>query len=230
MFAVAPCARLDVLLQVHRYAMNTTEQSVSRLAIPVEKKTRRKIGPLFLLFLALALLTGAGIAFFNTHKDERATVPAVTSTATVTPQQPADSVLTVSGYIIPRERIELSPRFMATVKWIGVKKGDTIQLEDEEYKARVWEVEGRVALADLNDLQVEIDINEADLSKVHLKQRCRVSPKAYPDKKYNSHVAEIAPEANRSKGTLQLKVQIEKPDTHLTPELIAKVEFLPDKS
>src|SRR5690606_12954042 len=35
-----------------------------------------------------------------------------------------DVVLTVSGYVIPRERIELSPRFMGTVKWIGVKKGD----------------------------------------------------------------------------------------------------------
>jgi HlyD family secretion protein len=86
-----------------------------------------------------------------------------------------------------------------------------------------------VSLANLNDLQVEIDINEADLSKVRLKQRCRVVPEAYPDKKYNGYVAEIAPEANRSKGTLQVKVQIEKPDAFLTPELTAKVEFLADK-
>ena len=86
-----------------------------------------------------------------------------------------------------------------------------------------------VSLADLNDLQVEIDINEADLSKVHLKQRCRIVPEAYPDKKYGGYVAEIAPEANRSKGTLQVKVQVENPDVFLTPELTAKVEFLADK-
>jgi HlyD family secretion protein len=85
-----------------------------------------------------------------------------------------------------------------------------------------------VSLADLNDLQVEIDLNEADLSKIHMKQACRVSPEAYPDKKYKAYVAEIAPEANRSKGTLQIKVQVEQPDEFLTPELTAKVDFLAD--
>jgi HlyD family secretion protein len=39
-------------------------------------------------------------------------------------------------------------------------------------------------------------------------------------------VAEMAPEANRQKGTLQLKVQIKRPDRFLTPELSAKVDFL----
>ena len=34
--------------------------------------------------------------------------------------------LTVSGYIINRERIEISPRFLGLVKWIGVKKGDVV--------------------------------------------------------------------------------------------------------
>jgi multidrug efflux pump subunit AcrA (membrane-fusion protein) len=61
-----------------------------------------------------------------------------------------------------------------------------------------------------------------------MKQRCRISPEAYPDKRYNGYVAEIAPEANRSKGTLQVKVQVENPDRFLTPELTAKVDFLSD--
>jgi len=85
-----------------------------------------------------------------------------------------------------------------------------------------------VAMADLNDLQVEIDLNEADTPKVHMKQRCRISPEAYPDKAYNGYVAEVAPEANRQKGTLQVKVQVEQPDRYLTPELTAKVDFLAD--
>jgi multidrug resistance efflux pump len=83
-----------------------------------------------------------------------------------------------------------------------------------------------VALADPKDLQVEIDVNESDLSKISMNQPCRVSPEAYPDKHYSGHVAEIAPEADRSKGTLQIKVQIENPDGYLTPELSAKVDFL----
>ena len=39
-------------------------------------------------------------------------------------------------------------------------------------------------------------------------------------------MAEIAPEANRSKGTLQVKVQVKNPDRFLTPELSARVDFL----
>jgi RND family efflux transporter MFP subunit len=83
-----------------------------------------------------------------------------------------------------------------------------------------------VAMADPKDLQVEIDVSEADLSKISMNQKCRVAPEAYPDKIYSGHVAEIAPEADRSKGTLQIKVQIENPDHYLTPELSAKVDFL----
>ena len=83
-----------------------------------------------------------------------------------------------------------------------------------------------VALADPQDLQVEIDVNESDLPKIRLGQRCRVTPEAFPDRHFNGSVAEMAPEASRQKGTLQIKVQIENPDRFLTPELSAKVEFL----
>ena len=244
-----------------------------------------------------------------------------------------DVVLTVSGYIINRERIELSPRFMGQVRWIGVKKGDPVTngqvvvlLDDTEYRAQKQELSGRldaarvqvrraelelgrtrqlaaahiesdrafdlaqldleaaraevtslegqlarintwidwtvirspingvvleklvdpnelvtpqsfggtrgpstalISVGDLQDLQVEIDLNEADLSKVSLGQRCRVSPEAYLDRSYTGVVTEIAPEANRQKGTLQVKVQIRDPDRYLTPELSAKVDFLP---
>ena len=83
-----------------------------------------------------------------------------------------------------------------------------------------------LAVADPQDLQVEIDLNESDLSKVWLGQPCRVTPEAYPDHVYDGYVAEIAPEANRQKGTLQIKVQVKDPDRYLVPELSAKVDFL----
>lgn len=71
-----------------------------------------------------------------------------------------------------------------------------------------------------------MDISEGDLPKVSMHQRCRVSPEAWPEKVYTGSVTEIAPEASRQKGTLQVKVRIENPDRFLTPELSAKVEFL----
>ena len=83
-----------------------------------------------------------------------------------------------------------------------------------------------ISVADPKDLQVEIELNESDVAKAFLGQKCRVSPEAYPDKVYEGYVTEMAPEANRQKGTLQLKVQIKNPDRFLTPELSARVDFL----
>ena len=277
---------------------------------------------------------GGTVAAASGEAAVKNSVSATNTDSSTNSVRPTDDrvALTVSGYIINRERIEISPRFLGVVKWIGVKKGDAVTngqvvvlIDDAEYKARLNEAEGHVAnakvsvtkgeldyertlqltktqieskqreddtrlqldsaraalreaegvaelartyvdwctirspingvvveklvnpnelvmpqsfgggrgpstaliaLADPQDLQVEIDMNESDLAKVSLGQKCRVSPEAYPDKTYAGTVAEIAPEANRAKGTLQIKVQIRAPDKFLTPELSAKVEFL----
>jgi len=50
---------------------------------------------------------------------------------------------------------------------------------------------------------------------------------AFPDRKYNGVIAEISPEANRQKATVQVKVQIQNPDAFLRPEMNASVKFLP---
>ena len=271
------------------------------------------------------------VAQTKPHQADAASPAPLSVPAPSTPE-PDDTLLTTSGYIINRERIELSPRFVGTVRWIGVKKGDPVKkgqvvvlLDDSEQRARVTEAEGRLAraqsslliaktrfnrfktlreqrveseqqlddalaalnaaeaglreaqgfldfarwqlewtiirspidgvvlekladenelvspqsfggdkgpstallaVADPKDLQVEVDLNEADLSKVSLAQPCRVTPEAYPEHIYDGYVAEIAPEANRQKGTLQVKVQVKNPDRYLVPELSAKVDFL----
>jgi HlyD family secretion protein len=85
-----------------------------------------------------------------------------------------------------------------------------------------------VSIADLKDLEVELDINEADIPRVRMAQQCSVSPESYPDRKYPASVREIAPEANRQKATIQVKVAIKDPDGYLRPETNAKVNFLAD--
>jgi HlyD family secretion protein len=85
-----------------------------------------------------------------------------------------------------------------------------------------------VSLADLNDLQVELDISQDDFAKLGPKQRGVVTTDAYPDRKYSGVIAQISPEANRSKATVQVKVQIESPDEYLRPEMNANVQFLSD--
>ena len=85
-----------------------------------------------------------------------------------------------------------------------------------------------VALADLDDLQVELDISQNDFARLSPKQRATIATDAYPDKKYNGIIDEISPEANRQKATVQVKVKVLKPDDLLRPDMNANVEFLSD--
>ena len=329
--------------------MNEDKLQKLKIDSPSKQRTQR---PFWSILIGIALVIAVALYYWwpretdkirlvkgkNAAKTSEAkSVPPDSTRTNIAPTSPVPgavegSVLTVSGYIINRERIELSPRFMGTVTWIGVKKGDAVTngqvvvlLDNAEYTARLKEMEGRIsnakvaiekaeinyarilklreehiesqqleddarlqlesakatlkevegakalietyidwcvirspingvvleklvdpnelvvpqsfgggrgpsaaliALADPKDLQVEIDLNEGDLSKVFLKQKCRVSPEAYSDRSYDGYVAEIAPEATRAKGTLQVKVQIQSPDKFLTPELSARVDFI----
>jgi HlyD family secretion protein len=82
-----------------------------------------------------------------------------------------------------------------------------------------------VTMADLNDLQVELDINQSDFPKLGPQQKGFVTTDAYPDKKYNGYVQQVSPEADRSKATVQVKVKITNPDEFLRPDMNATVAF-----
>jgi HlyD family secretion protein len=86
------------------------------------------------------------------------------------------------------------------------------------------------SLANLNDIQVELDIAQDDFAKLGSKQKAEVSVDAFPDRKYKGEIAEISPEANRQKATVQVKVQIQNPDDYLRPEMNSTVRFLADES
>jgi HlyD family secretion protein len=83
-----------------------------------------------------------------------------------------------------------------------------------------------VALADLDDLQIELDISQTDFARLKMGQRAEIVPEAYPNLKYTGTIAEIAPEANRAKATVQVKVKVDNPDEQLRPEMNARVNFL----
>ena len=86
-----------------------------------------------------------------------------------------------------------------------------------------------VTLADLNDLQVELDIAQNDFAKLHMGQKGWVTTDAYPDRKYEGRLQEISPKADRQKATVQVKVQVTKPDSYLRPEMNASVAFAADE-
>src|SRR5260370_30022267 len=86
-----------------------------------------------------------------------------------------------------------------------------------------------VSLADLNDLQVELDISQNDFAKLGPRQRGVVTTDAFRDRPYEGYIEEISPEANRQKATVQIKVRVAKPDEYLRPEMNANVAFVSDE-
>jgi HlyD family secretion protein len=86
-----------------------------------------------------------------------------------------------------------------------------------------------VSLADLNDLEVELDIAQNDFAKLHSNQHGVVTTDAFPDRKYAGFIKEISPEANRQKATVQIKVKVTQPDNYLRPEMNASVAFISDQ-
>ncbi len=83
-----------------------------------------------------------------------------------------------------------------------------------------------VRLANLADIRAEVDVNEADLSRVHMGQPALVTPDAYPDARYDAEVVKMYPQVDRQKGTLKIEVHVLKPDARLLPDMSARITFL----
>lgn len=83
-----------------------------------------------------------------------------------------------------------------------------------------------VTMADLNDLQVELDISQNDFPKLADNPRGIITTDAYPDVTYDGVIEQISPEADRAKATVQIKVRVLKPDDRLRPDMNATVKFI----
>ena len=85
-----------------------------------------------------------------------------------------------------------------------------------------------VRMANLTDIRAEVDVNEADLNRIHLGQRAQVTPDAYPDARYAAEVVKLYPQVDRQKGTLRVEVHVLEPDARLLPDMSARITFLAD--
>ena len=84
-------------------------------------------------------------------------------------------------------------------------------------------------MADLSDLEVDLNIEERDVSKVFKGQICRVRPEAYPERVYEGAVSRLMPQADRSKSAIPVRVKVVVPrdeeGVYLKPEMGVVVSF-----
>jgi RND family efflux transporter MFP subunit len=83
-----------------------------------------------------------------------------------------------------------------------------------------------VTMADMGSLEVEADVSEANLSKVRAGQPCEILLDALPDRRFRGEVHTVVPTADRSKGSVMVKVRFLDHDRRILPEMSAKVAFL----
>ena len=85
-------------------------------------------------------------------------------------------------------------------------------------------------LADLSDLEVELTIEERDISKVAVGQKCKVRTEAYPERTYEGVVSRLMPVADRNKAAIPVRVKVNVPreeeGIYLKPDMTAMVSFL----
>lgn len=83
-----------------------------------------------------------------------------------------------------------------------------------------------VTIADMNSLQVEVDVSESNLEKVKVGQPCEIQLDALPDSRFRGEVHMIVPTADRTKATVMVKARFMDKDDRILPEMSAKVAFL----
>lgn len=83
-----------------------------------------------------------------------------------------------------------------------------------------------VTMADLSSLMVQADVSESFLPRVHGEQACEIQLDALPDTRFPGRVHTIVPTADRTKGTVMVKVAFDRLDPRILPEMSAKIAFL----
>jgi RND family efflux transporter MFP subunit len=87
-----------------------------------------------------------------------------------------------------------------------------------------------VTMAAMDSIQIEADVSESNLEKIHTGQRCEITLDAYPDTMYDGVVEAIVPTVDRAKATVLTKIRIVNRDDRVLPEMSARVAFLSEPS
>jgi HlyD family secretion protein len=83
-----------------------------------------------------------------------------------------------------------------------------------------------VSMADMSTLEVEADVSESSLAKVHVGQPAEIVLDALPDTRFRGHINRMVPTVDRAKATVMTKVKFDAIDPRVLPEMSAKVSFL----
>jgi RND family efflux transporter MFP subunit len=89
---------------------------------------------------------------------------------------------------------------------------------------------GIATIVDMNSNEIEVDVNEAYITRVKPGQQVTAILDAYPDWEIPSRVRTIIPSADRQKATVKVRISFLKLDPRILPDMGIKVTFLGDEA
>ena len=81
-------------------------------------------------------------------------------------------------------------------------------------------------VVDMDSLEIEVDVSENFINRVHADQPVTAKLNAYPDWAIPAHVIAIIPTADRAKATVKVRVGFDARDDRILPEMGVRVAFL----
>jgi RND family efflux transporter MFP subunit len=81
-------------------------------------------------------------------------------------------------------------------------------------------------LVDMDSLEIEVDVNENFINRVHADQAVTARLNAYPDWQIPARVIAVVPAADRSKATVRVRVGLEVKDPRILPDMGVRVAFM----
>src|SRR5580693_7744149 len=83
-------------------------------------------------------------------------------------------------------------------------------------------------IVDMDSLEIQVDVNENFINRVRAAQQASAKLNAYPDWQIPAHVIAVIPTADRSKGTVTVRIALDQKDARILPEMGVRVSFLAD--
>jgi len=87
---------------------------------------------------------------------------------------------------------------------------------------------GICTIVDMRSLEIEVDVNQTYINRVHPKQNVTAVLDAYQDWQIPGRVITIVPAADRQKATVLVRIAFEQLDPRILPDMGVKVTFLAD--
>ncbi len=85
-------------------------------------------------------------------------------------------------------------------------------------------------IVDMKSLEIEVDVSESYINRVHPNQPVEAVLDAYPDWRIPGHVITTVPSADRQKATVRVRIAFEQLDPRILPDMGVKVSFLNERA